>query len=173
MCSEIIVDICTVFIAVCALIVAWKQGKYSREHNKLSVRPYLTLSTFTFEKSTKYANEVYITIKNIGSGPAVRISDFKIFYQHKPISPITIDNIIEYINSIFKYTEYVTAKVLNENDGLGVNEETKIIDIKFPNKIPDNMPIENIRNKLKCFEIRFKYENIYGDTFNFPFKNIK
>jgi hypothetical protein len=72
-------DIATVIIAGVALWVAWQEGKPKREHDRLSVKPYvdLSLSIDPF-KGSGY------DISNTGIGPA-HIQWIKVYFDNKPV----------------------------------------------------------------------------------------
>jgi hypothetical protein len=67
-------------VATCALLFTFRQFKQQREHDRLSVKPFL--DTFHAVETTLAGSEkcYYVDIINTGLGPAI-VHHFKVFYQ--------------------------------------------------------------------------------------------
>ena len=71
------IEIGTLVTAVCALVVTICQGVVTRKHNRLTVKPVLTL----------YRKEIdgLIFVRNNGTGPAL-IVDYQVFLRDRPLT---------------------------------------------------------------------------------------
>lgn len=58
---------CSVVIAACALIATLLQADWTREHNRLSVRPFLNI----YHQGERDGREVGWIVENTGLGPAI------------------------------------------------------------------------------------------------------
>ena len=86
--SERVTQASVVIIAICAVVVSIWQGQISqkglelaREHNRLTVKPYLDITRFT--NSNDQTLEVKIT--NHGYGPAI-INEFRLIHEGQAYS---------------------------------------------------------------------------------------
>lgn len=94
--SERITQVSVVIIAVCAVVVSIWQGQISqkglalaREHNRLTVKPYLDITRFTDSND----QTLEVKIVNHGYGPAI-INEFSLIYDNQ-----TYDNWNQVLNA--------------------------------------------------------------------------
>jgi len=154
-----IIAFSSVAIALLAMLATFWQAKIAREHNKLSVRPFVEHS-----QSRLHGGHISISISNHGLGPAF-ITNLRLIHDsfEKPL------NIVEYLDWVF---EHIQLKDV-DYEGTNITDETvvssnKIITI-FEFKLLDNQEhqflfISEILDKTL---IHINYRCVYGKTYSY------
>lgn len=159
---QIITGVATSVIALCALIYSIYQGKQSREHHRLSVRPKLT----TWAHSQEHAKGMYaIDLINNGLGPAL-IKKFSIMLDGVKVPGNGIEQIDRAMNILFpgdKYLYELEYKHMGEDYAMGAKEVCQIVKIEFKG---EEFPAKvHVKNKLARADLEIEYESFYGEKF--------
>lgn len=177
-------------IAACAMGATFWQAMITRRHNKLSVKPHLTLKT-AIETSGESRYLVSLSIKNTGLGPAV-IQDFNLFIDDKKINLLPNDEscarLSEHIYSAFSFFDgypngqslYASAKgsFLLKGEILPEKSERILYELDAPKEVGlgfDDTQATNLLNRV-FFDI--KYKSLYNDSYHtekceLPFLDIE
>ena len=143
-------------MAIISLAVAIWDGIETRNHNRLSVKPYLEFAmlsqTSKNDNSELVSNKVSIEIFNKGLGPAV-IKEFQIIIIDKDNVEKIMDSWQPALQSI-NYTEHVTStNVLNKNSVIRVEDSHKLITLNL---------MTDAKGKLS---VNIKYQSIYEEDY--------
>lgn len=167
--SIAVAGIVTAFItAVIALIAAY-QVYLSRKHNRLSVKPYITM---VFKGGIVpregYPDEYSLTynMKNNGIGPGI-IQDYFIFFNGEKIgSNADPEALTEAIINKIEFgpngMRHIGSLSLNPTTPIPSGEIRVLLQIGAVND--SKVYWEFIRK----FEIRYSYEDVYGKIFRYP-----
>ena len=130
-------EIGTLIIALCALAATIWQAAIARKHNKLSVRPVLTL----------YRHDIdgFIHVRNNGSGPAI-IRVYEIWKSGVLVEEDQLPNLIPYT---------FEAPELTIGCAIAVGEKIELVTC---NTHVDNSHVA----PLQALNFRIVYESIYG-----------
>ena len=90
------IGVCSVVIAVCALVATLWQEASSREHNRLSVRPILDIVIGLASDSSPAG----VSLENRGVGPAI-IRTSNVFRGDAPIGSISTNTTVLFALQIF------------------------------------------------------------------------
>ncbi|PKG73178.1 hypothetical protein CXF86_18915 [Shewanella sp. GutCb] len=153
---EIIIAISSVFIALCALVTTLWLGLITRKHNKLSVKPMLSLVVLVSRASEK----IGLKLTNDGFGPAIitkgvikkngqefELRDIK----YRSLFPELSDNDFQ-LNLIGAYCsrnplqdQWLVSSIAHKEHELTAN----------------------MTNALSQVELRVEYESVYAEKFTF------
>jgi len=137
--SPDLLGIAGVATALCALVATIWQGVISRKHNRLSVKPVLTL----------YREEVNgkIYVKNNGIGPAL-IRGFAIHLDSKPLAERDVPELLPFVRDAAFLTHDIA---LAPGDTIDLIASQTYID---GTHIPP----------LRALSFQIRYASIYGET---------
>jgi hypothetical protein len=124
--------------AVCALVATIWQAAISRKHNRLSVRPMLTL----------YRREIdgVITVKNNGSGPAI-IQSYELYFGGKQVALDAMDGVLPTLSDLPDLTPGVAIAV---GEAIDLVKSVTLLDGS------NVKPLEDLK-------FRIVYRSIYGE----------
>ena len=155
------------FIAMCAFVATFWQAHISRKHNKLSVRPHLTLF---FDNSTN-GEEFQLTLQNNGVGSALIKKSILIIDGHE----IKGNSLQEKIDSI-KMKLFPTYGLnlayggIDEKEAseskymMSIGEKITLLKFVFNSaKLPSVTIVDDARNRIK---VQIHYESIYKEKFS-------
>jgi hypothetical protein len=147
-------------IALCALVATFWQAYISRNHNKLSVKPYLTTWT-----ETSLDGYVIVKITNNGVGPA-HIKSFKIFADNQRMIGESLEPHIKCLTLIFpEYQFDWYGSYLGVDYMMPSTEQKDLIAIKFTgDKVPTRSEVDH---RAKRVRIEIEYESIYKEKFKY------
>ena len=165
---ERITAICTIFIAITAVVFSIQQGCETRKHNRLTVVPILN---FIVHVSPKQQSIRGIILKNTGFGPA-KIKSFEIYVDGELIKDNndisgTWDEALSKLGFVdrswMKSTsmEGVAAAILP-------NEEVKLLFLEQEYYTPER--VKHLDEAVKRLKIRILYESIYEQQFEALYK---
>ena len=151
-------------IALCAFGATFWQAHISRVHNKLSVKPHLTL----FIDNGQRGLEFNITLQNNGVGPAL-LTKFCINLNGHEIQNTFLEEKHQLIkNELFpEFDSQLSCFDIEDKDYM-MSAGDKIVLIRFTfnvDRFPSINAINEARNKVK---IQVEYESIYKEKFNLP-----
>ena len=125
--------------AVCALVATIWQGVVARKHNRLSVKPVLTL--YREESDGK------IYVKNNGTGPAL-IRDYEIYKDDKLIAEQEVQTALPLL---------LRSASLSNGVALAPGDTIDLIESKTYADLTHIPPLEALR-------FRIRYASIYDET---------
>ena len=159
-----IVAFASMATAAVALVFTVQQARSQREHNCLSVKPYLTSCLGYYEDKDPYTFS--LTIKNDGLGPAL-IKDFA-YHTTDPAAKHYHsfrdfllekrpgwDNVSSWIGSLREQN-----KILKKGDALSANQEVILFEVRDQDKAFCEALEEFLRTS---FRVRVLYESMYGE----------
>ncbi|EPQ8526744.1 hypothetical protein ACUWUW_004270 [Vibrio vulnificus] len=157
MSSSDVIAVCSVFIAILALIATCWQAHLSRKHNMISAKPcveiYAQLLT-TFPVSIKLTNEGFgpaiITKVTLGRGGE------KVVVDKEEDLRFLLDD-LNHPNPDFNFHYFMVDK----QHVLGAGKELELV--KFPGTEIDKLHYQNVMRVLTDFEI--DYECLYGKKY--------
>ncbi len=155
--NNIIVSICAIIIAIASLGVAIWQGKVTRKHNMLSVKPLPDIFT------SNYENKIAVTLENNGTGPLI-IKKFRAYVGNESKS-----NIIDWMPNI--PSGYYWSNWLENFENCAIKPYDSKILLEFKLDLGDKNQTEirdNIRKSLSIVSIEFEYTDIYENKMYFP-----
>jgi hypothetical protein len=155
--NNFIVSVCAIIIALASLGVAIWQGRVTRKHNILSVKPLPDILTSNFE------NRIAVTLENNGTGPLI-IKKFRAYLGNESKS-----NIIDWMPNL--PNGYYWSNWLKNFDECAIKPYDSKILLEFKLELEDKYKTEirdNIRKALSKVSIEFEYTDIYDNNMMFP-----
>lgn len=155
--AALVISICSVIIAAVALVTIAQQNRATIEHNRLSVRPRLTL---TVDVSIS-ASELCIKMCNPGFGPAI-IKDLVVFLDGKPIQGRPDGKEWETVFGEIGQSLIGNKTGFEEGETVGPGEKYSLLDLSYKRTSVD------VRNVLKAMEkvcVRVRYGSLYDESF--------
>ncbi len=154
-------------IAICALLLTVIQAYISRKHNRLSVKPSLTVSTYAeYDAPNRYV--CVIELINAGLGPAI-VDDYIIVYDgkeyyftnHEEFFSLIYDDVFP-DNCIYKDDYFYLFRY---GSVIPAGESQEILEISFHFKDDDELKV--IQEKIKKFSLKIKHHSIYDQKFTY------
>jgi len=155
--NNIIVSISAIIIALASLVATIWQGKITRKHNILSVKPIPDILTSDFE------DKIAVTLENNGTGPLI-IKTFKAIISDKSKS-----NVIDWMPNL--PDGYYWSNWLRDFEGCAIKpfESKVLLEFKLNNEDEKQREIrDDIRRALSKVSIKFEYTDIYNTRMYFP-----
>jgi hypothetical protein len=149
--NNIIVSISAIIIALASLVATIWQGKITRKHNILSVKPIPDILTSDFE------DKIAVTLENNGTGPLI-IKTFKAIISDKSKS-----NVIDWMPNL--PDGYYWSNWLRDFEGCAIKpfESKVLLEFKLNNEDEKQREIrDDIRRALSKVSIKFEYTDIYN-----------
>lgn len=155
---ETSVSFAALFISLCAFAVTIYQSYLTRKHNRLSVKPILTLDRFLDLDERSFS----VTLENFGVGPAV-IDTFTMKYRGQVIHSFEpqivqlafADNVLAIGN--FKHYVYQSG------EAVGAAQTKLILQINFLDT--PSFTEAKCKDILKNLTLSIEYSSIYSDRF--------
>jgi len=156
--TDTVIACCATFIALCALSVSIWQCIETRRHNKLSVRPYLSIRVMI----SKQAPYMGIQIENNGIGPAI-IKKCILFIDK---TPFVIDTNEAFVK-VFTDAQIFDKKIsfLTLMDGTVIKEGQSVSFISYPEENQTDDGMKKFKERLSHLRIKIIYESIYKEKF--------
>ena len=155
--SSDVIAVCSVFIAVLALLTTIWQAYLARKHNMLSARPCVEIYGQLLTSSP-----ISIKLTNEGFGPAIINKITLIRGKDKVV--VGSENDLRFLlsdlyhpNPEFNFHYFVAQ----DNHVLGAGKELELV--KFPGTDIDKLHYENVIRILTDFEI--EYQCLYGKKY--------
>lgn len=124
--------------AVCALIATIWQAAISRKHNRLSVRPVLTLY--------RQENDGVITVRNNGSGPAI-IKSYELYAGCKQVALDAMEGVLPTISDL---PELTPGAAIAPGESIDLVKSVTLLDGSHV-------------KPLEYLKFRIVYQSIYGE----------
>ncbi|MGB2833314.1 MAG: hypothetical protein WBC07_10210 [Methylotenera sp.] len=146
-------------IAISALVLTVWQGYITRQHNKLSVVPYLTTWSHADGENGFYS----IEIMNNGIGPAL-IKAFQVFVDGIEIKGNESELVDKATKKLFGDFEYQSANCfLSSGYMMAEKNKHEIFSIKFIGQRKLNY--QEYKQTIERARLVIEYESIYKDKF--------
>jgi hypothetical protein len=154
--ADRITAIAATITAVAALVVTVWDNVQTREHNRLSVVPKLTL---VVERSG--AQDAVINLRNDGVGPAI--------LRHVEIRVTSPDGVeTSYASFADAHAAFEAHGVqvtgfwdFDSGDALGVDREQVVL--KFRSRGLESASSDAVQDLIDALSVRLTYESVYGD----------
>ncbi len=149
----------SLFVAAVALLVAFFSFKNQRRHNRLSVKPQITL------KHVWDCRQRSVIINNLGLGPAI-IDSVKIFHNEKQLQSGTIEEIVELADSVLGEGFYSHGEPIDQTTVIDKGQEINLLTLSFHEQHEFNEARQKIFDFLRNSFVEIKYKSIYEESFN-------
>lgn len=157
---ELLISVCAIIVAIFAFITSVCQAYFTRRHNKLSVKPILSVE---FNLAYKNDDDFGISLKNNGIGPAI-LKDLKVFVEGKLASNFSRDNwekVFELIQIPKNWEPLISCTTIKPDYSISAGDKKQLL--KINKKGLETNTLEDMRNFLKKLKIQITYESIYGE----------
>lgn len=154
---ETVVSISSAVIALCALAVSIWQGILTRQHQRKSVTPLLSLS----HNALNYES-IEICIQNNGLGPAI-FTNYAISINGEKTIINSEHDLYNFINSLELGKVEAEIFVPSKGSYIAVGNERTLISIK---PLEGAVSYEELRELLFNCEPEIEYESIFGEKFS-------
>lgn len=162
-----ITGIASTAIALCALLFSFWQGRVTRKHNRISVRPHLT----TWEHSNQEKGHYYIELINNGIGPAL-IKKFIVKVDGEIIEGEKTEKIQKALKILFPNHAYTSNQSwFQDGYAMTVNESKIIAAIVF--HTPESINPVDVSQAIERADILVDYESMYGEKFTLDSQKVK
>lgn len=154
---QIVTAWASLIIASVALLFTIYQAHLSRRHNRLSVKPSLTLWPHT-DRQGDHAR-LKVDLLSTGLGPAV-IKKSTILFDKTPITEDFYNFVEAQLKSLGPYVRLATSTI--DEYAMPSNERRTLIEVIFYQQ--DFQTVDRFRNLLDRFDLICEYECFYGET---------
>jgi hypothetical protein len=146
-------------IAIASFFVAIRQNQLQRIHNKLSVKPLLTLYRKEFINVP-----VEITLHNKGLGPAIIVC-FELWVDDKKVTAKSDNIILDAITELGLPTKpgFIKGHLLPIDEVVNVGDE--ILLVSFNETAGDTNIYNQVMKQLPRLKFSIKYKSAYEDYF--------
>lgn len=162
---EFSIDPGSAVVAALALFVSLHSAWATRQHNKLSVRPRLTTSTFQRVVSEGNVSnlDVGVILTNVGLGPAiVKTADVLLDGKVVPVSsPEDCRGLLLRTFPRAQLGPTVHFMKLNKEHAIAVGNDINIVEFAMTSAPHD------VKEQLERFAIVVRYESLYGEPFTY------
>ncbi|WP_217523254.1 hypothetical protein [Vibrio metschnikovii] len=152
-----ILEICSLTIAACALILTIHQARTTTYHNKLSLIPMLQFSINQVD-----GNYIEITLENVGTGPAI-IDTFELAAKEVKNLRVTLNEFGE-LNKLDISNIDVLITEINELTFLKSGQSISLLRVIEPEKVTDEY--KALSYYASILPLTVCYRSLYQDKFN-------
>tara|TARA_Y100000782_G_scaffold111330_1_gene139138 strand:- start:24 stop:575 length:552 start_codon:yes stop_codon:yes gene_type:complete len=162
---ENLASIVATIIAICAMLSTYLQAKYSREHNKLSVRPHLHLDY------DHHNNDLFLEfhLSNNGLGPAI-ITSYRMTVNGIIMDTENPDETVKHLWALFRGAFPVNLSLITLHDlshGEAI-EAGKVITLMKLERIDvidsTQLNLNIIKENIEHIKYEIQYESFYGEN---------
>ena len=147
-------------IAVCALVFTVYFAKSTQKHNKLSVRPRLSINVDTQINSP----QVVVTIENYGLGPAILINP-KVYLDDEEFD-LELEagrrSLFSGVLGIYPET-FQSDRLFTRVSSIKAGEKHEYLYFDVQDLRLANITLQNIENNLIKLKITIDYESLYDE----------
>jgi len=148
-------------IALSALFLAIWQGVVSRNHNSLSVRPYLIFHV----NNQCEEPQLSVELENVGVGPAV-INHYSVLLDGVDQDLSKNSAFVEIAKQLnIPDKTYGGGKVYSQGEAIPAGGNAVIFKVITKHGKDEGFDGENADNELGRIQIVIKYESLYGASF--------
>lgn len=160
------------FIAMLALFLTMYQGYETRKHNRLSVRPKLSLLiTDGLGPESSGRDVIYkVTLRSVGLGPAI-IKSVVILHEGEKFDGTTASGMEAFISKLRNQIETKLSKprigknghdALNEGYCMNIGDENDILIFKLSGVESEPLVLEECRSFFAKTKSIVEFESMYG-----------
>ncbi|NUS14696.1 MAG: hypothetical protein HOY69_25420 [Streptomyces sp.] len=141
--------VCATGIAALALAVSVNEGRASRRHNRMSVRPALVM------RAARRGGPAGIRLQNVGLGPAV-ITETRLALDGAPLGGWR-ESEVNVVRTLFPYA--TRASVLGDGEIVPAGHDALILSVEdYDGRVHGDF-WHLVRNRLT---VELRYESLYG-----------
>jgi len=160
--SNSLVDVAALFVAGCALVGTLANDRANRVHNRISVRPKLSVTTDTRQTTTdgKLMLHVSAVLRNTGLGPAT-IHRYLLLLDGQPKKVESVKGLRDLLETLPIGTGLgndIHFTYLRPKHVLAFDEKVNIGSFSLPDPPPD------IEAMLERIGLLVEYESMYGEV---------
>lgn len=158
-----ITAISTIMIACVAIGLSIWQGIETRNHNKLSVKPLLSVTIST----SKNDSSMGVRVDNNGIGPAI-IREFLIYLDGQPAKVYSLETarkIYQDAGLIIKGVDVSIIEFDDQDPGTTLKHGGRLNIISYPKENWTTEGIKIFEDALSRLGFQFIYESIYEEKF--------
>lgn len=152
-----ITAICAVVIAIASLYVTIRQTALAQKHNRLSVRPFLSIYRKQFvDQPIEYS------IENRGIGPAI-VKSFQVLVDGKEVIASDGNGVYAAMDALEIDRGSVGGHLFALNEVLKAGQE--VVVLRFPKSGNDKAIHKELLGKLPRMRFRIEYESMYEEKY--------
>lgn len=156
------IDPGSALIAALALLVSAYSAFASRQHNKLSVRPRLTTSTFqrVVSDGINSTLQIGVTLTNVGLGPAI-VKSASVLLDDIEVPVSSPEDCRQLLLRAFPNAQLgptVHFMKLNKEHAIAVGKDINIVEFTMTGAPQD------VKEHLERFAIVVRLESLYGES---------
>jgi hypothetical protein len=148
-------ELVTLTVAISALFFSGWQLFTQRCHNKLSVKPYLSLQ-HKWEDGVRL-----VSLKNVGLGPAI-ICEHSFKYKNKPVPFQVSQHIEELADDLLGGGYYSGGKSIEKDQVLEIGESINFLGLYWHEQHDPYEAKSNVIKFLEKASFTVKYKSMYG-----------
>lgn len=152
-----VVEICSLFVAVCALFLTIYQARATSYHNKLALVPMLQFSI-----EHKKGEYLEISLENVGNGPAL-VDRYELAAKQITSLSYTLNEFAELNELDISGINVLTTKIENQNF-LNSGQSISLLKIPAPEKITKEY--KALVNYALILPLTVCYRSLYQDEFH-------
>lgn len=152
-----IIAICASIIALASLFVAVNQATAERTHNRLSVRPFLTIYRKQFNNEP-----IEYCVENQGLGPAI-VTSFVVLVDDNEVNTANGNCIYAATDLLEIDREEVGGHLFGPKEVMKTGQE--IVILRFPRSGSDLPLHKMLQGKLPRMKFRIRYESMYKEKY--------
>lgn len=152
-----VIAVCAAIIALASLFVAVNQAIAERKHNRLSVRPFLTVYRKQFNNEP-----IEYCVENQGLGPAI-VTSFAVLIDGNEASSSDGNYICAATDLLEIDRNEVGGHLFGANEVMKTGQE--IIILRFPKSGSDLSFHKVLLGKLPRMKFRIRYESMYKEKY--------
>ena len=152
-----VIAICAVIVALASLYVAIQQTVLTRKHNRLSVRPFLSIYRKQF-----VGQPIEYSIENRGLGPAI-VKRFSILVDGKEVRASDGNNFYAAMDTLEIDRSGVGGHLFASDEVLKAGQE--VVVLRFPKSGESEAVHKELLGKLPRMKFRLEYESMYEEKY--------
>jgi hypothetical protein len=160
---SLVLSIAGTIIAICALTLSIWEGRQSRKHDRLSVRPLLM---FHHERAS---GARAIILKNSGLGPAI-LKQLQISVRDQLVTELQEGGWPEVFHMVGVFSGFTEYYYLAGDDILDAGTERTIL--RFDCTTYSKEKLAELDQALSLITMRFKYESMYHERFDIQSRKV-
>lgn len=146
-------------VAIASVIVSIQQSHLTRKHNRLSLKPLLSIYRAEFDN-----HPLEITLVNKGLGPAI-LKSFSVWVDDVEISKGTINPIYAALNQVGISISGVGGHLFSKDEVLPPSEKISIFMIPLPEN--KNSTYDERVKAFRRIKFKIKFQSIYDESFEY------
>lgn len=153
------IAICAGIVALASFFVAVNQANLARRHNRLSVRPLLTIYRREFNNQP-----IEYILENRGLGPAI-VNELSVWVDNKQIESPDGNPMYTALDRLNIPRAGVGGHLVSEGEAIRANQEIRLLVIPHAND--DAVAFEALIDKLPRLKFKVIYASIYEESLEY------